>query len=58
MCQSPPKGQHVWWYAILKQRYVGEQTKSSTTRRGDKEGMLMYGHENIAKNQIKLTINN
>ena len=36
MCQSPPKGQHVSWYAILKKRYVGEQTKSSTARRGHK----------------------
>ena len=58
MCQSPSKGQHVWWYAILKQRYVGEQTKSSTTRRGDKEGMLMYGHESITVQQIKPMINN
>ena len=57
-CQNLPQGQHIWWYAILKHTYVGEQMKSSMPRKGHEEGMLMYGHENIAKTQIKLTINN
>ena len=58
MCRSPFKGQHVWWYAISKQRYVGEPTKSGTARKGHKWGMLMYGRENITLQQIKPTINN
>ena len=58
MWHSLPKGQHVWWSAILNQTYMGKWKKSNMARKGLKKRMFKYCRETITVQIIKPAIKN